>query len=64
MHLILLDNGRTQAYREQRFRATLQCIRCGACMNHWPVYTRVGGLSYGTPIRDRSARSFRRICRT
>lgn len=48
MHLILLDNGRTQAYREARFRATLQCIRCGACMNHCPVYTRVGGLSYGT----------------
>ena len=48
MHLVLLDNGRTQAYREERFRATLQCIRCGACMNHCPVYTRVGGLSYGT----------------
>jgi len=48
MHLILLDNGRTQAYREERFRSTLQCIRCGACMNHCPVYTRVGGLSYGT----------------
>ncbi len=48
MHLILLDNGRTQAYREEHFRATLQCIRCGACMNHCPVYARVGGLSYGT----------------
>jgi L-lactate dehydrogenase complex protein LldF len=48
IHLILLDNGRTQAYRETRYRATLQCIRCGACMNHCPVYTRVGGLSYGT----------------
>ncbi len=47
-HLILLDNGRTQAYREERFRATLQCIRCGACMNHCPVYARIGGLSYGT----------------
>ncbi|MBL8271374.1 LutB/LldF family L-lactate oxidation iron-sulfur protein [Steroidobacter sp.] len=48
VHLILLDNGRTQAYREANFRATLQCIRCGACMNHCPVYARVGGLSYGT----------------
>lgn len=48
VHLILLDNGRTQAYREENFRATLQCIRCGACMNHCPVYARVGGLSYGT----------------
>jgi L-lactate dehydrogenase complex protein LldF len=48
VHLILLDNGRSQAYREANFRATLQCIRCGACMNHCPVYARVGGLSYGT----------------
>lgn len=48
VHLILLDNGRSQAYREENFRATLQCIRCGACMNHCPVYARVGGLSYGT----------------
>jgi L-lactate dehydrogenase complex protein LldF len=48
VHLILLDNGRTQAYREENFRATLQCIRCGACMNHCPVYARIGGLSYGT----------------
>jgi L-lactate dehydrogenase complex protein LldF len=48
VHVILLDNGRTQAYREETFRATLQCIRCGACMNHCPVYARVGGLSYGT----------------
>ncbi|MEP6907129.1 MAG: LUD domain-containing protein, partial [Pseudoxanthomonas sp.] len=31
LHLILLDNGRTQAYREEDFRSTLQCIRCGAC---------------------------------
>ena len=48
VHLILLDNGRTQAYASEAFRATLQCIRCGACMNHCPVYTRIGGLAYGT----------------
>ncbi|MGB0212143.1 lactate utilization protein B [Algiphilus sp.] len=48
MHLVLLDNGRTQAYREPDYRSTLQCIRCGACMNHCPVYTRVGGRAYGT----------------
>jgi L-lactate dehydrogenase complex protein LldF len=28
-------------------RQTLNCIRCGACMNHCPVYTRVGGHTYG-----------------
>jgi L-lactate dehydrogenase complex protein LldF len=48
VHLILLDNGRTQAYADLQMRATLQCIRCGACMNHCPVYARVGGHAYGT----------------
>jgi L-lactate dehydrogenase complex protein LldF len=48
MHLILLDNGRTQAYADEELRATLQCIRCGACMNHCPVYARIGGHAYGT----------------
>ncbi|MTW09454.1 iron-sulfur cluster-binding protein [Pseudoduganella eburnea] len=48
MHVVLLDNGRTQAYADQQLRATLQCIRCGACMNHCPVYERVGGHAYGT----------------
>ncbi|HAT32702.1 MAG TPA: iron-sulfur cluster-binding protein [Janthinobacterium sp.] len=48
MHLILLDNGRSQAYADEQLRSTLQCIRCGACMNHCPVYTRIGGHAYGT----------------
>ncbi|WP_317205193.1 LutB/LldF family L-lactate oxidation iron-sulfur protein [Janthinobacterium sp.] len=48
MHLVLLDNGRSQAYADEQLRSTLQCIRCGACMNHCPVYTRIGGHAYGT----------------
>jgi L-lactate dehydrogenase complex protein LldF len=48
MHLVLLDNGRSQAYADAQLRATLQCIRCGACMNHCPVYARIGGHAYGT----------------
>jgi len=48
VHLILLDNGRTQAFADEELRATLQCIRCGACMNHCPVYARIGGHAYGT----------------
>ncbi|MDO6763060.1 LutB/LldF family L-lactate oxidation iron-sulfur protein [Agarivorans sp. 1_MG-2023] len=48
VHLVLLDNGRSQAYADDALRKTLQCIRCGACMNHCPVYTRVGGHAYGT----------------
>jgi len=48
VHLVLLDNGRTQAFQDEEMRKTLQCIRCGACMNHCPVYTRIGGHAYGT----------------
>lgn len=48
VHLVLIDNGRTQAYADAQFRDTLMCIRCGACMNHCPVYTRIGGHAYGT----------------
>ena len=48
MHLLLLDNGRSRIHRDQQLRATLRCIRCGACMNHCPVYSRLGGHAYGT----------------
>ncbi|MCP3675433.1 MAG: iron-sulfur cluster-binding protein [Gammaproteobacteria bacterium] len=48
VHLVLLDNGRSQAFADPELRQTLQCIRCGACMNHCPVYTRIGGHAYGT----------------
>jgi L-lactate dehydrogenase complex protein LldF len=48
VHLILVDNGRSQAFADPQLRATLQCIRCGACMNHCPVYARIGGHAYGT----------------
>jgi len=47
VHLVLLDNGRTGAFADAQMRQTLNCIRCGACMNHCPVYTRVGGHTYG-----------------
>ncbi len=46
VHLVILDNGRSRIYADPELRNTLRCIRCGACMNHCPVYTRVGGHSY------------------
>jgi L-lactate dehydrogenase complex protein LldF len=46
VHLVLLDNGRSRIYEDPELIATLRCIRCGACMNHCPVYTRVGGHPY------------------
>jgi len=45
-HVILLDNGRSDLL-DTEFREVLRCIRCGACMNHCPVYTNVGGHAYG-----------------
>ena len=46
VHLVLLDNGRSRMYEDELLRDTLLCIRCGACMNHCPVYTRIGGHAY------------------
>lgn len=45
-HVILLDNGRSELLGSE-FREVLRCIRCGACMNHCPVYNAVGGHAYG-----------------
>ena len=72
-HVIILDNGRTAMLGGQ-FREMLRCIRCGACMNHCPVYAAVGGHTYGwvypgpmgavlTP-EHRRHRERRRTCRT
>lgn len=46
VHLVILDNGRSRIFADEDVAATLRCIRCGACMNHCPVYTRVGGHAY------------------
>ncbi|MFW3617054.1 LutB/LldF family L-lactate oxidation iron-sulfur protein [Billgrantia antri] len=48
VHLVLVDSGRSNIYQDDELLDTLRCIRCGACMNHCPVYTRVGGHTYGT----------------
>ena len=45
-HVVLVDNGRSKMLGG-KFRDMLRCIRCGACMNHCPVYGAVGGHAYG-----------------
>ena len=45
-HVVLVDNGRSQMLGNA-FHEMLRCIRCGACMNHCPVYHAVGGHAYG-----------------
>jgi len=45
-HVILVDNGRSQLLGSE-LEPMLRCIRCGACMNHCPVYQNIGGHAYG-----------------
>ena len=45
-YLVLLDKGRTQVLANREKRQTLFCIRCGACLNHCPVYRKIGGHNY------------------
>ncbi len=45
-HVVLLDNGRSSMLGGE-FEDMLRCIRCGACMNHCPVYQAIGGHAYG-----------------
>jgi L-lactate dehydrogenase complex protein LldF len=47
-HVVLLDNGRTQVLADRESRETLDCIRCGACLNACPVYQQTGGHAYGS----------------
>jgi L-lactate dehydrogenase complex protein LldF len=46
MHIVLVDNGRSEIIGNNEHWETLKCIRCGACMNTCPVYRRSGGYSY------------------
>lgn len=45
-YVVLLDNGRTKLLHDPEKRESLFCIRCGACLNHCPVYRKIGGHSY------------------
>ena len=45
---MLLDNGRTRVLRDEVGRQALHCIRCSACLNVCPVYSRTGGHAYGS----------------
>jgi L-lactate dehydrogenase complex protein LldF len=50
IHLIIVDNGRSEHLGKEKFWRALKCIRCGACLNTCPVYRRSGGHSYGYTI--------------
>jgi L-lactate dehydrogenase complex protein LldF len=48
VHVVLLDNGRTRVLADDVGRQALHCIRCSACLNVCPVYSRTGGHAYGS----------------
>jgi L-lactate dehydrogenase complex protein LldF len=48
LHVVLLDNGRTRVLADDVGRQALHCIRCSACLNVCPVYSRTGGHAYGS----------------
>jgi L-lactate dehydrogenase complex protein LldF len=50
LHIVLVDNRRSELLGSTDFRRTLKCIRCGACFNTCPVYRRSGGHSYGVTV--------------
>ena len=50
IHIVIVDNGRTEQLSREEFRSSLSCIRCGACMNTCPIYRRSGGHSYDATI--------------
>ncbi|WP_027327211.1 LutB/LldF family L-lactate oxidation iron-sulfur protein [Helicobacter pametensis] len=47
VHVILLDHHRSDILSHKHYSKALSCIRCGTCMNHCPVYEKVGGHAYG-----------------
>ena len=50
MHVVIVNNGRSEILKREEFRRSLCCIRCGACMNTCPIYRRSGGFSYGSVV--------------
>ncbi len=50
MHVIIVDNGRTEMLKDKILAESLKCIRCGGCLNTCPVYRRSGGYSYNYTI--------------
>jgi len=48
LHIVIVDNGRSNQLGDPEFQELLNCIRCGACLNVCPVYRHIGGHAYGS----------------
>ncbi len=47
LHIVLMDNKRSDMARDEKFKQTFNCIRCASCLNVCPVYRLVGGHVFG-----------------
>jgi L-lactate dehydrogenase complex protein LldF len=47
LHIVIVDNGRSQMYADPAFRDALRCIRCAACADICPPYQVLGGHVFG-----------------
>ncbi|MBU5638865.1 LUD domain-containing protein [Geomonas sp. Red69] len=47
LHIILMDNQRSEMAKDPKFKQALQCIRCGSCLNVCPIFRLVGGHVFG-----------------
>lgn len=47
LFIVIVDNGRSEIYKDLNTREVLRCIRCGGCLNACPVYAKIGGYPYG-----------------
>jgi len=47
MHIILMDNRRSEMAADPKFKQALQCIRCASCLNVCPIFRLVGGHVFG-----------------
>ncbi len=49
LHIVIIDDKRTEIREDPLWKNILYCIKCGACMTICPVYDSVGGHVFGSP---------------
>ena len=47
LHIVLMDNKRSEMAADPMFKEALQCIRCASCLNICPIFRLVGGHVFG-----------------
>ena len=47
LHIVLMDNRRSEMAADPKFKQAMQCIRCASCLNVCPIFRLVGGHVFG-----------------